>query len=76
MLVDLLYLARVELECLRGLTAEDQHISTVELDARHRLRPHELHIVDLELRPFLAGNGRAVLLTVSVTLKLAGRSCV
>ena len=73
LLVDLLYLARVELERLRRLAAEDQHISTVELDARHRLRLNELHVVDLKLRPFLAGNGHAVLPTAAVTLELAAR---
>ena len=70
LLVDLLHLATVKLEGLSRLATKDEHISVVQLDARHRLRAHELNIVDFKLCPLLAGNWSSEVTTVLVAFEL------
>lgn len=60
LLVDGLDLSCIELERLRRLSAEDEHISVVQLDASNRLRSDELHVVHLKLGPLLAGHRRTI----------------
>ena len=64
LLVDRLHLSRVELERLRSVTAEDEHISVVQLNTGDWLGSDELHVVDFELRPLLTRHRCTVVTTV------------
>lgn len=68
LLVDGLDLSSIELERLRRLSTEDEHISVVQLYASNGLRSDELHVVHFKLGPLLAGHRCTIVSVAPVAL--------